>query len=128
MIIGHDELDAMNAQIAAIAASIKEWGWTSPALVGEDGGLIAGHASMIGHPELHRGRDPQRFMNPAKIVVRNVQRDSGNVVLQLFRECVCQASEAALLHPQRQILPFNIRGREGKIVIGRRSCAGRRGS
>jgi len=21
----------------------KEWGWTSPALVGEDGGLIAGH-------------------------------------------------------------------------------------
>src|ERR1700730_9088839 len=31
-----------DAQVAAIAASIKEWGWTSPALVGEDGGLIAG--------------------------------------------------------------------------------------
>jgi hypothetical protein len=31
-----------DAQIAAIAASIKEWGWTTPALVGEDGGLIAG--------------------------------------------------------------------------------------
>ena len=30
-----------DAQIAAIAASIKEWGWTTPALVGEDGGLIA---------------------------------------------------------------------------------------
>src|SRR5580692_3562375 len=30
-----------DAQVAAIAASIKEWGWTSPALVGEDGGLIA---------------------------------------------------------------------------------------
>src|SRR5580704_12013770 len=29
-----------DAQVAAIAASIKEWGWTSPALVGEDGGLI----------------------------------------------------------------------------------------
>ena len=28
-----------DAQVAAIAASIKEWGWTSPALVGEDGGL-----------------------------------------------------------------------------------------
>ena len=26
------------AQVAAIAASIKEWGWTTPALVGEDGG------------------------------------------------------------------------------------------
>src|ERR1700726_2808279 len=34
-----------DAKIAAIAAaSIKEWGWTSPALVGEDGGLIGGHA------------------------------------------------------------------------------------
>jgi hypothetical protein len=28
-----------DAQVAAIAASIKEWGWTTPALVGEDGGL-----------------------------------------------------------------------------------------
>ena len=27
-----------DAQVAAIAASIKEWGWTTPALVGEDGG------------------------------------------------------------------------------------------
>ena len=30
-----------DAQVAAIAASIKEWGWTTPALVGEDGGLSA---------------------------------------------------------------------------------------
>jgi hypothetical protein len=36
-----------DAQVAAIAASIKEWGWTSPALVGEDGGLIAGHARVL---------------------------------------------------------------------------------
>jgi hypothetical protein len=34
-----------DAQVAAIAASIREWGWTTPALVGEDGGLIAGPAS-----------------------------------------------------------------------------------
>ena len=33
------------------------------------------------------------------------------MVLQLFRECVCQASEAALLHPERQILSFNVRDR-----------------
>ena len=26
-----------DAQVAAIASSIKEWGWTTPALVGEDG-------------------------------------------------------------------------------------------
>src|ERR1700726_3152340 len=34
-----------DAKVAAIAASIKEWGWTTPALVGEDGGLIAGRRS-----------------------------------------------------------------------------------
>ena len=36
-----------DAQMAAIAASIKELGWTTPALVGEDGGLIAGHARIL---------------------------------------------------------------------------------
>ena len=39
-------------KIAAIAASIKEWGWTTPALVGEDGGLIAGHARVLAARQL----------------------------------------------------------------------------
>ncbi len=34
-------------QVAQIVASIREWGWTVPVLVGEDGGLIAGHARVI---------------------------------------------------------------------------------
>ena len=41
-----------DAQIAAIAASIKEWGWTTPALVREDGGLIAGHARILAARQL----------------------------------------------------------------------------
>ena len=41
-----------DAQVAAIAASIKEWGWTTPALVGEDGGLIAGHARILAARQL----------------------------------------------------------------------------
>src|SRR5467141_2370759 len=41
-----------DAQVAAIAASIREWGWTSPALVGEDGGLIAGHARVLAARQL----------------------------------------------------------------------------
>jgi ParB-like nuclease domain len=41
-----------DAQVAAIASSIKEWGWTSPALVGEDGGLIAGHARVLAARQL----------------------------------------------------------------------------
>ncbi len=33
-------------QIAQIAASIKEWGWTMPVLAEEDGGLICGHGRV----------------------------------------------------------------------------------
>jgi ParB-like chromosome segregation protein Spo0J len=35
------------AQVAQIAASIKEWGWTVPVLADEDGGLIAGHGRVL---------------------------------------------------------------------------------
>lgn len=43
-------------QIAQIAASIREWGWTAPVLVDEEGVLIAGHgrilaAQRLGLPE-----------------------------------------------------------------------------
>lgn len=33
-------------QIAEIAASIREWGWTIPALIDEAGGIIAGHGRV----------------------------------------------------------------------------------
>ena len=39
-------------KVAAIASSIKEWGWTTPALVAEDGGLIAGHARVLAARQL----------------------------------------------------------------------------
>ena len=47
-----------DAQVAAIAASIKEWGWTTPALVGEDGGLIAGHARILAARQLGIAKIP----------------------------------------------------------------------
>lgn len=34
-------------QVAQIAASIREFGWTNPVLVDEDGGLIAGHGRLL---------------------------------------------------------------------------------
>ena len=34
-------------QIAQIAASMREWGWTNPVLVDEDGGIIAGHGRVM---------------------------------------------------------------------------------
>jgi hypothetical protein len=42
-----------DAQVAQVAASISEWGWTNPILIDGSGGVIAGHcrllaASMLG--------------------------------------------------------------------------------
>ncbi len=34
-------------QVAQIAASIKEWGWTSAILIDEDGQIIAGHGRVM---------------------------------------------------------------------------------
>src|SRR3954467_15901538 len=36
-----------DAQIAQLAASIREWGWTMPLLIDEEGGLIAGHGRVL---------------------------------------------------------------------------------
>lgn len=36
-----------DAQVAAVAASIREWGWTIPLLVAEDGAVIAGHGRLL---------------------------------------------------------------------------------
>jgi DNA modification methylase len=36
-----------DAQVAQIAASIREWGWTTPVLVDEAGGIIAGHGRVL---------------------------------------------------------------------------------
>ena len=35
------------AQIVEIAASIREFGWTNPILVGNDYGVIAGHGRLL---------------------------------------------------------------------------------
>ena len=36
-----------DAQVAQIAASIREWGWTTPVLIDEAGGIIAGHGRVL---------------------------------------------------------------------------------
>jgi len=40
------------AQIAQLAASMKEWGWTNPVLADEAGGVIAGHARILAARQL----------------------------------------------------------------------------
>jgi ParB-like chromosome segregation protein Spo0J len=41
-------------QVDQIAASIREWGWTIPVLVDEQGRLIAGHARLLAARKLGR--------------------------------------------------------------------------
>jgi len=36
-----------DAQVAQIAASVKEWGWTTPILIDEAGSIIAGHGRVM---------------------------------------------------------------------------------
>jgi ParB-like chromosome segregation protein Spo0J len=41
-----------DAQVAQIAASMREWGWTNPVLADEAGGVIAGHARILAARQL----------------------------------------------------------------------------
>jgi ParB-like chromosome segregation protein Spo0J len=45
-------------QISQIASSIKEWGWTTPILVDEDGGIIAGHGRTLAAQRLKMAEVP----------------------------------------------------------------------
>ena len=45
-------------QVAQVVASIREWGWTNPVLVGEDGGIIAGHCRVLAGKQLGLGEVP----------------------------------------------------------------------
>ena len=45
-------------QVAQLAASIREWGWTTPVLVDEDGGIIAGHGRVLAARQLGMAEVP----------------------------------------------------------------------
>ena len=47
-----------DAQVDQIAASIREWGWTVPVLVGEDNTLIAGHGRVLAARKLRIAEVP----------------------------------------------------------------------
>src|ERR1700694_3660422 len=47
-----------DAQVSQIAASIREWGWTNPVLVAEDGTIIAGHGRVLAARQLRIAEVP----------------------------------------------------------------------
>ena len=54
-----------DAQVAQIAASIREWGWTVPVLVDENGNLIAGHGRVLAARATIAGVAVDDLSNPA---------------------------------------------------------------
>ena len=56
-------------QVANIAASIREWGWTNPILVGADDDIIAGHVRLLAARKLGMEEVPVivlRHLSPAQ--------------------------------------------------------------
>jgi hypothetical protein len=49
---------------------------------------------VIGESGFHRGRNPQRLMHTAEIVIRVVDRHMVAVILEFLGEGICQAREA----------------------------------
>jgi hypothetical protein len=54
---------------------------------------------MIRHTGFHPGCNPQRFMNPHKIIVGEMERHGSLKILQILTESVCKPGEAPHLHP-----------------------------
>lgn len=48
-------------------------------------------------------------MNPAKIVVQEVQRQHVDMVVDLLRESVCQSGKSAVTHADRQVRALYMR-------------------
>ena len=94
-----------DAQIAALAASVKEWGWTTPVLVGEDGGLIAGHARILAARQLGIAEIPVMVAAGSRRGCRHCRRRRGN----------CRAARPILRHgaPRKSAAPGSARRRRG---------------
>ena len=56
-------------------------------------------------------------MRPAKVVVREVDREGRSEILPLLGECVGKPGQAAHLHPHREVLPLDVGGADpvGKV-------------
>ena len=72
---------------------------------------------MVREARFHGRRDPQSLVNPAEVVVGEVQAVGSPEVLPLFAERVRQPGQAAHGHADCQILPFNV-ARANQALVG----------
>ena len=68
---------------------------------------------MVGSPAFHCGRDPKATMNPAKnpakVVVREVQRQRSLQILTALRESIGHPRQALAPLAERAVLPLHVR-------------------
>lgn len=68
---------------------------------------------MIADASFHRWRDAQGLMNPAEVVIHEVERKRVFVILKLFRESIRKARETTHRHSHCEVLPLRkARGNE----------------
>src|ERR1039458_4000455 len=72
---------------------------------------------MVCQGRFHRGRNAQRLVNPAEVVVGEVQTVCRPEVLPLLAESVRQPRQAAHLHSDGEILTLHM-GRANLVGIG----------
>ena len=63
---------------------------------------------MVCDSGFHCWSDAQGLVNPAEIVVHEVERNSPSQIVRLLRKCVCQARESSHLHSHREVLSLDI--------------------
>ena len=87
----------------------KEWGWTTPTLVGEDGGLIAGHARVLAARQLGIAEIPVMVAAGWSEAQKRAYVLADNQL----------AVKAPTLPPSRRARPRARGGRKSKAVAGR---------
>lgn len=70
-------------QVAKIAASMAEFGWTVPCLVGEDGELIAGHGRVLAATKLGLTEAPVIVLGHLTEAQRRAYRIADNKLTEL---------------------------------------------
>ena len=55
-------------------------------------------------------------MNPAKIVIHEIERQRVLVILQLLGKSIRQSREPSHQHAHREVLPLNVAGRNVLVV------------
>ena len=65
---------------------------------------------MVSDSSFHHGRDAQRAVNAARVVIGEVQGQGRFQIIPLFRESVGEPGEPLAPLPERSVLPLDMAG------------------